>query len=129
MSLYDDIGGDAPIRAVLQTLYDQLFEDAMTGFLFAGKDKQHIIEEQVLFTAGFLGGPARYRGKPLPEVHASLPLLPGHFDRRHHLLKQALAKHAIPEHVARAWIDIDAALKTSVLAAGEDARARAREPG
>ena len=128
MSFYDDIGGDAPIRAVLQTLYDQLFVDPMVGFLFEGKDKQHIVEQQVLFTAAFLGGPARYKGKPLPEVHASLPLLPGHFARRHHLLKQALAEHHVPEQVARAWIDIDAALQPSVLAAGEDARARAREP-
>ena len=128
MSLYDDIGGDDGIRAVLKTLYDQLFEDLMVGFLFAGKDKAHLIEQQLRFTARFLGGPSRYDGKPLPEAHAKLPLLPGHFDRRHHLLALALEKHAVPKHVAEAWLKIDESLKTSVLASGEGARELARKP-
>ena len=128
MSLYDDIGGEEPIRAVLRTLYDQLFDDVMVGFLFAGKDKEHIVEQQVRFTARFLGGPARYEGKPLPEAHAALPLLPGHFDRRHHLLRLALEEHAVPAHVAARWLEIDESLRTSVLASGADARDLARKP-
>jgi truncated hemoglobin YjbI len=128
VSLYDDIGGEEPIRAVLQTLYDQLFEDVMVGFLFAGKDKRHLVEQQVRFTARFLGGPARYDGKPLPEAHASLPLLPGHFDRRHHLLELALAAHGVAPPVAARWLEIDESLRTSVLASGADARDLARKP-
>lgn len=127
MSLYDDIGGEPGIRTVLQTLYDALFEDMMVGFLFAGKDKQHLIEQQVRFTARFLGGPARYTGKPLPEAHASLPLLAGHFDRRHHLLRLALESHRVPAHVAAEWLRIDQSLRGSVLASGEEARALARK--
>ena len=128
MTFYDDIGGDDGIRAVLETLYDQLFEDMMVGFLFAGRDKAHLIEQQLRFTARFLGGPSRYDGKPLPEAHAHLPLLPGHFDRRHHLLRLALEKHEVVPHVAAAWLKIDKSLKTSVLASGEEARALARKP-
>jgi hemoglobin len=100
----------------------------MVGFLFEGKDKEHLIEQQLRFTARFLGGPSRYEGKPLPEAHAKLPLLPGHFERRHHLLRQALEKHAVPKRVADEWLRIDRSLKSSVLAAGEDARDEARKP-
>jgi truncated hemoglobin YjbI len=128
MSLYDDMGGEPAIRAVLRTLYDRLFDDVMTGFLFAGKDKEHLIEQQLWFTARFLGGPSRYEGKSIPEAHAALPLLAGHFDRRHHLLKQALAEHRVPAHVAEEWLRVDASLKTAVLKTGEEARARARRP-
>ncbi len=128
MSLYDDIGGDDGIRAVLRTLYDALFEDLMVGFLFEGKDKEHLIEQQLRFTARFLGGPSRYEGKPLPEAHAKLPLLPGHFERRHHLLKLALEKHGVPKHVAEEWVRIDRSLMGSVLAAGAGAREDARKP-
>jgi truncated hemoglobin YjbI len=128
VSLYDDIGGDSAIRAVIQSLYDALFDDVMVGFLFAGKDKQHLVEMQTQFTVGFLGGPSRYTGKPLPEAHAQLPLLPGHFDRRHHLLAQALVKHRVPDRVAREWLRIDETLRTSVLASAEEARDRARQP-
>ena len=125
---YEAIGGESAVRAVLQALYDRLFVDPMVGFLFAGKDKAHIVEQQLAFTCRFLGGPQRYDGKPLPAAHASLPLLPGHFDRRHHLLGQILREQGVPEEVQRAWLDIDEGLRTSVLASGEQARERTREP-
>jgi truncated hemoglobin YjbI len=127
MSLWDDAGGEEGVRRVLRALYDELFDDVMVGFLFAGKNKETLVEHQVWFTARFLGGPQdRYKGRPLPETHASLPLLPGHFDRRHHLLKETLAKQNVPEHVAVEWLRIDENLRTSVLKSGADARERAR---
>src|SRR5215472_7242639 len=127
MSLYDQIGGETKVRAVLRSLYDKLFEDPMVGFLFAGKDKQRIVEQQVAFTCGFLGGPQGYTGRPLPEAHASLPLLPGHFDRRHRLLAQVLADEDVPGEVSRAWLRIDEGLRSSVLAAAEDTRTKTRQ--
>ena len=128
MTLYDAIGGEARVREVLQALYDRLFVDPMVGFLFAGKDKGHIVEQQAAFTCRFLGGPQRYDGKPLPEAHASLPLLPGHFDRRHRLLEIVLEERAVPEDVRREWLRIDESLRPSVLASGQEAREKAREP-
>jgi truncated hemoglobin YjbI len=128
VSAYEDIGGEAGIRAVLRTLYDRLFDDAMVGFLFRGKDKETLIEHQVWFTARFLGGPSRYEGKTIPDAHAALPILPGHFQRRHHLLAQALAEHRVPRHVADEWLRVDASLATAVIKSGEEARAKARRP-
>ena len=125
-TLYEAVGGEANVRAVLTTLYDQLFDDPIVGFLFRGKDKAHILEQQVAFTCRFLGGPQRYEGKPLPEAHASLPLLPGHFARRHYLLEQTLERHNVSETVRRAWLRIDEGLRTSVLAAGTEAREKTR---
>jgi hemoglobin len=126
---YDTIGGEAHVRAVIEILYDRLFEDPVVGFLFEGKDKGHIVEEQVVFTCSFLGGPQRYSGKPLPEAHAKLPLLAGHFDRRHLLLAQVLEQRGVPQDVCTEWLRIDAALRPSVLAAGEDARRKTHEAG
>jgi hemoglobin len=125
-SPYEQVGGEQGVLAVLQVLYDRLFEDTMVGFLFQGKDKQHIVDAQVAFTCAFLGGPQRYRGKALPEAHAALPLLPGHFDRRHHLLGQVLRERGVPEAARRAWLQVDETLRSSVLAAGADARSQTR---
>jgi truncated hemoglobin YjbI len=122
-----EVLGEAKIRAILQALYDQLFVDPMVGFLFQGKDKAHIVEQQLAFTCRFLGGPQRYTGKPLPEAHATLPLLPGHFDRRHHVLATLLEQHGVPEAIRRAWLSIDESLRPSVLASGEEARDRTRQ--
>jgi len=127
-TLYEAIGGEERVRAVLQALYDRLFVDPMVAFLFAGKDKRHLVEQQLAFTCGFLGGPQRYVGKPLPEAHASLPLLPGHFDRRHRLLELVLEEQRVPEEVRRAWLRIDESLRSSVLASGEQARDKTRDP-
>jgi hemoglobin len=123
---YEAAGREEGVRAILQELYDRLFEDPMVGFLFAGKDKAHIVEQQLAFTCAFLGGPQRYEGKPLPEAHAPLPLLPGHFDRRHHLLAQVLERRGAPEEVKQVWLRIDEGLRTSVLSAGGDAREKTR---
>ena len=126
MSLYDDLGGEPALRAVLRTLYDRLFEDRMIGFLFAGRDKERLIEHQLWFTAAFLGGPNRYEGKSIREAHAELPILPGQFDRRHTILKQVLEQHHVPAAVRDEWLRVDASLRTSVLRSGEDARERAK---
>ena len=128
MSLYDDLGGEPALRAVLQALYDKLFDDIMVGFLFAGKNKAELVEHQVRFTARFLGGPSEYTGRSLPDAHAALPLLAGHFDRRHHLLKQVLVEYKVPAHVAAEWLRVDQSLRTAVLKSGEEARERARKP-
>jgi hemoglobin len=127
MTLYEAMGGEPRVRAVLRSLYDKLFVDPMVGFLFDGKDKEHIIEQQVAFTCRFLGGPHVYTGRSLPLTHAALPLLPGHFDRRHRLLEQVLAEQNVPAEVSRAWLQIDESLRSSVLAAAEAARAKTRE--
>lgn len=125
-SLLEAIGGEAKVRAVLQALYDRLFTDPMVSFLFEGKDKERIVSRQLGFTCRFLGGPHRYEGEPLPQAHAALPLLPGHFDRRHKLLEQVLEEQRVPEEVKREWLRIDESLRTSVLASGEEAREKTR---
>ena len=127
-SLYESIGGEARVRDVLQTLYDRLFDDPIVGFLFQGKDKARIVEQQLAFTCRFLGGPQKYEGKSLPAAHAALPLLPGHFDRRHRLLEQTLIEQNVPAEVKRVWLTIDESLRPSVLAAGEATREKTREP-
>jgi hemoglobin len=129
MSLYEAIGGEPKVQVILQSLYDKLFVDPIVGFLFEGKDKAHIVEQQLAFTCHFLGGPQQYEGKPLPTAHASLPLLPGHFDRRHRLLAQVLEENDVPEAVRRVWLQIDETLRYSVLASGEEARDKTRGSG
>jgi hemoglobin len=128
-SLYESIGGEARVRDVVQTLYDRLFDDPIVGFLFEGKDKARIVAQQVAFTCQFLGGPQTYEGKPLPKAHAPLPLLPGHFDRRHRLLELVLNDCSVPVDVKRVWLQIDQALRSSVLASGEEAREKTRQQG
>jgi hypothetical protein len=44
------------------------------------------------------------------------------------VLGQVLLDEGVPADVRRTWLDIDQALRTSVLAAGGDARDKTHEP-
>ena len=68
-----------------------------------------------------LGDPgASYTGKSIPDAHAALPILPGHFDRRHTLLAQVLEAHAVPDEVRQTWLRLDQGLRSSVLRVGRE---------
>ena len=119
VSPFEAIGGEPKIREILQDLYTRLFDDAMVGFLFAGHDKAHLVDMQTLFTRRMLGDrTAVYSGKPVPEAHASLPILAGHFDRRHRLLREVLADHGVAPFPRDFWLRIDQGLRDAILKLG-----------
>ncbi len=114
------------VRDCLRELYTRLQRDRMVGFFFEGRDLGAIVEGQVRLVRALLGAPERYEGAPLPQAHAALPLLPGHFDRRHTLLREVLEERGVDEGVRAAWLEADAAWRKAILAAGEAARAAVR---
>ena len=111
--LFDRIGGDA-LRAVITDFYDRVFADVMIGFLFAGKDRRRLIDREWEFTARFLGADLAYQGRSMPEAHARVPILGGHFERRLQILRNTLADHRVDAEVAQAWIDHQLALRAQV---------------
>jgi hemoglobin len=113
-TLYDRLGPDA-LRAVVTDFYARVFADVMIGFLFTGKDRQHLIDREIEFTARFLGArDVRYTGRPMRQAHARSPILGGHFDRRLQILRNTLRDHAVDPDVATAWIDHQLALRPQI---------------
>lgn len=107
--------GDAKLRAVVSDFYDRLFADLMIGFMFAGKDKQHLIDREVEFTAKFLGAAnITYAGRPLRTAHAAHTIFGGQFERRFQILKETMADHAVDPDVQRVWIEHTDALRSQV---------------
>lgn len=128
-SLYQQLG-EQRLRAVLDDLYARLFDDPIVGFLFAGHDREHIVAMQVLFTRRLLGDTSSpYAGKSIPDAHAALPILPGHFDRRHRVLAEVLDAHAVPDDVRATWLRLDQALRPSVLRVGRERIEELNRPG
>ena len=113
MSLFEKIGA-VSLRKVIEDFYDRVVADTMIGFLFAGKDKQRLIDKEWEFTAKFLGADVTYTGKPIRAAHASSPILGGHFARRLQILKQTLADHNIDRDVVAAWVQHTLALRPLV---------------
>lgn len=104
MSLYDQLGGEPKLRAIIDDFVDRCFADTMIGFLFARGDRERIKELEVQHAARALGAPVTYEGRPLREAHAPHRILGGQFARRRQILIETLIDHDVPEAVRERWI-------------------------
>ncbi|HKY08182.1 MAG TPA: hypothetical protein VJQ55_08075, partial [Candidatus Binatia bacterium] len=74
-TLFDKLGGESRLRAIIDTFIDRVFEDRMIGFFFRNADRRRIKELEFQLAAGFLGADVEYRGRPLAKVHANHPIM------------------------------------------------------
>ena len=106
--------GEATLRAVITDFYSRIFGDVMIGFLFEGKDRQHLIEREYEFTANLMGADVKYTGRPMRTAHAQSPIFGGHFERRLQILRETLRDHAVDPDVQQVWIDHTLALRSQI---------------
>jgi hemoglobin len=104
-SLFEQLGGEAKLRAIINTFIDRVFEDRMIGFFFRNTDSKRIKELEYQLAAAFLGAPIAYQGRSLDQAHARHPIMGGHFARRRQILKETLEAYAVPDGVKRAWLE------------------------
>lgn len=131
-SLFEQLGGEAQLRAVINTFVDRMFEDQMIGFFFCNADANRIKEMEYQLAAAFLGAPIAYRGKALDVAHAKHPITGGHFARRRQILLETLEACAVPRAVRDAWLSHTDSLRPLItsqkgsdcdpIAAGQKAR-------
>ena len=113
MKPFDRIG-EAKLRAVLADFYNRVFADVMIGFMFQGKDKQHLIDREYEMTAKMLGANVAYQGRPMRTAHAQHTIFGGHFERRLQILRETLDDHHVDDEVRRVWIDHTLALREQI---------------
>lgn len=106
--------GEAKLREVIIDFYSRIFGDVMIGFLFEGKDRQHLIDREYEFTANLLGGGVKYTGRAMREAHAKSPIFGGHFERRLQILRETIRDHAVDPEVTQVWIDHTLALRAQI---------------
>ena len=114
MKTFDKIG-EPKLRAVLADFYDRVFADVMIGFMFQGKDKQHLIDREYEMTAKMLGAShVAYAGRPMRTAHAAHTIFGGHFERRLQILRETMADHDVDPEVRQVWIDHTLALRDQI---------------
>jgi hemoglobin len=104
-SLFEQLGGAAKLREIIDVFIDRVFDDRMIGFFFRNVDRRKIKELEYQLTAEFLGGPVEYRGRPLDQAHGKHPIMGGQFARRMKILNDTLDEFRVPEAVRAAWIE------------------------
>lgn len=104
-TLYEELGGEAKLRQIIDAFIDRVFEDRMIGFFFRSANKGRIKELEFQLAAQHLGASVEYRGRPLDEVHAKHPIMGGQFARRLQILRETLESSGVPQHIRDAWVE------------------------
>src|SRR5438045_2494067 len=115
-SLFEQLGGEAKLRGIIDVFIDRVFEDRMIGFFFRNADRRKIKELEYQLTAQFLGGPVEYRGRPLDQAHGKHPIMGGQFARRMKILEDTLEEFHVPQDVRAAWIGHNEKLRALITA-------------
>lgn len=104
-TLFDQLGGEPKLHAIIGTFIDRVFEDRMIGFFFRNANRERIKAMEYQLAANFLGAAGvEYQGRPLDQVHARHPIMGGQFERRRQILKETLEFYQVPKIVQEAWL-------------------------
>jgi truncated hemoglobin YjbI len=104
---YDRLGGLAGVQKLIAAFVNREAEDFIVGYLFSGKDLEHIVARESTFAAQHLGGPVTYDGRRLDRVHRPLKINSGHFRRRLAILRTVLLEHSVAEDIIERWVAHD----------------------
>lgn len=99
MTLYERLGGEGPLTAVVGRFYDQLAVNAVTAPFFAKADLDKQKKRQVQFLTLHFGGPNHYEGKDMKTVHLHLKIGNKEFDTAWDIMHESLQHFKVPENL------------------------------
>ncbi|MGH7871504.1 MAG: group I truncated hemoglobin, partial [Candidatus Binatia bacterium] len=114
LTLFEQLGGEARLRAIIDSFVDRVFADRMIGFFFRHADRGRIKELEYQLAASFLGAPIEYRGRSLAKAHANHPIMGGHFARRRQIFKETLEAHQVSEGIIAALLNHTDTLRSQI---------------
>jgi len=120
-SLYDRLGGLAPISVVVSDFIDALMPDAVLNANPAIDAARKAVPAPYLkyhvtaMVCQATGGPCQYHGREMKESHAHLNITEQEWDRMVTLFKGVLAKHRVPEKETQELLDIIGSTKADIV--------------
>ena len=123
-SLYDRLGGLAPISVVASDFLDALVPDPYLNqnpAIAAARErvpapylKYHVTAQVCQAT----GGPCVYGGRSMKESHTHLNITAEEWDRMVVLFKEVLAKHNVPAQEQQELLDIIESTRADIVVSG-----------
>lgn len=117
-SIYEAIGGQDALVAVVDDFYDRVLADPQLAPYFEGTRLAALKGKQVEFFTTALGGPDIYQGHSMKEVHAGRGISRSDFDKVAYHLTGALTAASVPGHLVNQIIGAIAPLADDIVSHG-----------
>ncbi|MEV4143780.1 group 1 truncated hemoglobin [Amycolatopsis sp. NPDC049691] len=114
-SIYEQIGGQEALAAVVDDFYERVLADAELAPFFGGTSMPRLKGMQVEFFTAALGGPDEYRGRTMKEVHRGRGIAQHHFDLVAKYLTDSLLAAGVPEETTETIIGAIAPLSEDIV--------------
>lgn len=125
-SLYDRLGGLAPISVVVSDFIDALVPDAVLNANPAIDAARHHVPGPYLkyhvtaLVCQVTGGPCQYSGRDMKSSHAHLKITEQEWDRMVVIFKEVLAKYNVPAQETQELLDIVGSTKPAIVVASSN---------
>ncbi|WP_067971968.1 group I truncated hemoglobin [Nocardiopsis trehalosi] len=96
-TIYDRIGGNEAVTAVVEDFYVRVLADDELAGYFTGVNMSRLKGRQVEFFCAALGGPEEYTGGEMKQVHDGMGITRPQFDLVAGHLTAALLDAGVPE--------------------------------
>lgn len=123
-SLYDRLGGLAPISVVVNDFIDALVPDAFLNenpAINAARKRvpaPYLKYHVTAMVCQAAGGPCQYHGRGMKDSHAHLNITEREWDRMVILFKEVLAKHKVPAKESQELLEIVGSTKADIVSTG-----------
>jgi hemoglobin len=122
-SLYDRLGGLAPISVVVSDFIDALVPDTLLNAnpaIDAARKRvpaPYLKYHVTALVCQVTGGPCHYEGRTMKDSHAHLNITEREWDRMATIFKEILAKHNVPAKETQELLDIVGSTKADIVVA------------
>ncbi|CAM3210165.1 group I truncated hemoglobin [Rhodothermus bifroesti] len=126
VSLYDRLGGLAPISVVVSDFIDALMPDAVLNAnpeIDAARKRvpaPYLKYHVTALVCQATGGPCQYHGRTMKEAHGHLNITEGEWDRMVTIFKEILAKHKVPAKETEELLALVGSTKADIVVSKDD---------
>lgn len=114
-SLYERLGGEASIKAVVDEFVANVGADSRINQYFANADLVRLKEHLVNQIGQASGGPQQYTGRDMKTAHAGMGIDNAAFDALVEDLVKALDKFAVPEQEKNELLGVLGSMRAAIV--------------
>jgi len=114
-ALWQQLGGDQVIRAVLTSFYQAVYADEALAPFFERVTIDRIIGKQFAFLKHHIQGAPVFLGEQPRNAHNWMVIHDTLFDHRQNLMRQAIRVHGIPDTLAAEWMQYEEQFRPEIV--------------